>query len=142
MGIDLVEKTGGVLIPSGRRVQIHTPYYAETGRAVRFYIPVGEEEPPWMKLSAKGMVLFIRGIVSRLGYNTETVEIPTKEAKALLGLRSTRMTLKYIDELISAGLIERKRNGVYWINMQWFFHGNRMTYCRKHIPDAIEVTEL
>lgn len=78
----------------------------------------------WCKLSRNGF-LVLGWIMNNLKPCYDHIEVSTKVVTKDLELSNTDCVTYALKELCEVGFIKRHKRGVYLINVEWFFNGDR-----------------
>lgn len=101
-----------------------------------YYVPFAEN------ILYKDMTAAGRDLLLYLIYNIkeDTDYINIKLTKVSKEMSISRRKLVYgIASLIHCGIICKKAQSEYWVNINYIFKGNRLNYIKQNCPDCIKV---
>lgn len=85
------------------------------------------------------IVLYIQ---LNLKKKTDYIELNTESVMEFTNIDSKTTYYKYIQELIENAVIAKYKNGMYWINPELIFNGDRIEFYKEQCPDCIEEVNL
>jgi len=117
---------------------IKSSYYIDSAEKVNIYKhSVGYmDEFLFSKLKSKGRDLYLH-IIHRLPKNQDYMQLKISKVTSCTGM-SRNSVVTAIKELKTAGIIASKAQSLYWINPEFMFNGNRITFYRNIQEELLE----